>query len=411
MKQIAIFTTILFLSFGTSFSQINLDSSLVAYYPLDSIPIDYSSYGIQGTIFNGAVSDTGKNNFPNTAYHFNGSNQYIDCNTNLRGITDKVSVSAWFKTTTSSHCQIVSKYHGGGTVINKGFHLAINNGRAYFAGRTGIPWTPGYHIIYADERPINDGTWHHALGTIDQNEWNLWVDGMHINTLTTTDPNPSLICPPMPLAIGYYPEMQSSYFDGTIDEVRVYNRILNSAEISLLSNPSFIDSSYLIQPDTHLISMPVGWSIFSTYINPVVPSMDSLMAGIVSSIIIVKDGNGLIYWPLWSLNSIGSLNFLNGYQIKLMAAQTLQVIGTKVQPELYTIPLPQGWGIIGYLRDTSYPIETIFSNISGSVRIVKNGIGQMYWPAFNLNLIGNMQPGQGYQIRMYSSQNLVYPAN
>ncbi len=78
-------------------AQINLDSGLVAYYPLDSILVDYSPFGIEGINVNVATSDTGKNNIPNTAFNFNGIDQYIDCDTNHRGIVDKVTVSAWIK--------------------------------------------------------------------------------------------------------------------------------------------------------------------------------------------------------------------------------------------------------------------------------------------------------------------------
>lgn len=415
MKHFSLIIVLSLLCNWFSFSQINLDSCLVAYYALDSIPIDYSTYGIQG-IINGATLDTGRNGFANTAYHFNGTNQYIDCDTNQRGITDKVTASVWIRKTTmnTSVETILMKYRGGTGTIQQGFQLVIHpGGHPRISGRMGQSGTSGYYMFIADEINVTDGDWHHVLGTIDQNEWNLWVDGYHIGTVIGVSPNPSLVNPDI-LAIGFYPEVQGLYFDGTMDEVRIYNRVLTNAEIALLSDISFIDSTYTTQttqPDTQLIAIPSGWSIFSTFIDPDFPDMDSIMADIVSSVAIVKDGNGLTYWPQWGLNAIGSLDFLNGYQIKLVSAQTLQIIGTKLQPELINLPLSAGWSIIGYLRDSPLSAVTVFSSIASSVYILKNGSGSVYWPAYGLNLIGNMQPGQGYQIKMNLAQNLVYPAN
>ncbi|MEA3445617.1 MAG: T9SS type A sorting domain-containing protein, partial [Bacteroidota bacterium] len=43
--------------------------------------------------------------------------------------------------------------------------------------------------------------------------------------------------------------------------------------------------------------------------------------------------------------------------------------------------------------------------------ILKDGAGQVYWPGFNLNMIGNMLPGGGYQAKLTVASTLLYPAN
>ncbi|MEA3444864.1 MAG: LamG domain-containing protein, partial [Bacteroidota bacterium] len=335
MKQFTFFMIAFLMTLNINYAQINLDSCLVAYYPLDSIPIDYSPYSIEGNIINGAYSDTGKNNLPNTAFHFNGIDQYINCGTNQRGITDKVSVSAWIKKTinSSNSVHIVTKYLGGTGTIQRGFHMVLGNGHPMFAGRLGLSGSAGYNMICANEIYVNDGLWHHFLGTVNLNEWNFWVDGNHIGTDIGNTPNPSLVCSDI-LAIGFYPEVQDYFFNGIIDEVRVYNRVLNNAEISLLSDISFIDTTYFIHQDTQLIVMPQLWSIFSTYITPVHAELDSVLSGIVSNVEIIKDGNGMIFLPQFGVNQIDSLTLGYGYQIKLSTSQTIQVVGTQVYPEV-----------------------------------------------------------------------------
>jgi hypothetical protein len=50
-------------------------------------------------------------------------------------------------------------------------------------------------------------------------------------------------------------------------------------------------------------------------------------------------------------------------------------------------------------------------SISEEILLVKNNAGQVYWPAFNVNQIGDMLPGQGYQVYLTNPGTLIYPAN
>ena len=49
--------------------------------------------------------------------------------------------------------------------------------------------------------------------------------------------------------------------------------------------------------------------------------------------------------------------------------------------------------------------------LGSNLVIVKNGDGQVYWPAFYVNVIGNMLPGKGYLINLSSGQTFSFPAN
>jgi hypothetical protein len=73
--------------------------------------------------------------------------------------------------------------------------------------------------------------------------------------------------------------------------------------------------------------------------------------------------------------------------------------------------IAQGWSMIGYLRNTPANIATLFSPIVSNIIIIKNGNGQVYWPLWSLNAIGNMNPGEGYQSNLTSAQVYTYPAN
>ena len=159
------------------------------------------------------------------------------------------------------------------------------------------------------------------------------------------------------------------------------------------------------------VDLPQGWFIFSTYIDPSEPNIDSLCSDIVNEVLIIKNGIGQIYWPQWNLNLIGDIDIGQGYQSKMASAQVLEIAGAIVQPEITPLAFPQGWSIIGYLRQSSASIIDMLSPIASEIVLVKNSYGLIYWPQWGINTIGNMNPGEGYQIKMNSAQTFTYPAN
>ncbi|MCX6257473.1 MAG: hypothetical protein NTW49_06195 [Bacteroidia bacterium] len=162
---------------------------------------------------------------------------------------------------------------------------------------------------------------------------------------------------------------------------------------------------------TQYINLPAGWSMFSTYIDPADPAINYLFAAIVNQTVIVKSGDGLVFWPQYGVNNIINLVIGKGYQIKMTSSQVLPVTGPDVVPEDTPIPLPAGWSIIGYLRQNPGLIANIMSQATNNLIIVKNGSGNVFWPQFSLNNIINMNPGEGYQLKMTSAFVLTYPAN
>ncbi|MCF8374098.1 MAG: T9SS type A sorting domain-containing protein [Bacteroidales bacterium] len=159
------------------------------------------------------------------------------------------------------------------------------------------------------------------------------------------------------------------------------------------------------------IPLPVGWFIFSTYIDAFNSSLDSICADILPNLIIVKNGNGQVFWPAFNVNIIGNLTICEGYQTKMSAMDTLEIEGLSVQPQNIACAIPFGWSIVGYLRKAPASITSLLSNIVSQVDIVKDWQGGVYWPVFGVNMIGNMNPGYGYQFKISGAANLTYPAN
>lgn len=159
------------------------------------------------------------------------------------------------------------------------------------------------------------------------------------------------------------------------------------------------------------IALPLYWSIFSTYINPIDANIANVLSDIVNHVEIVKDSYGNIYWPQYYVNMINDLTIGKAYQIKMLSPQVLTVTGLAVSPELTEIVLPAFWSMLGYLRQAPAAINLMLYPIVGNIIIVKSGNGSIYWPQYYVNNIGNMMPGQGYQINMLTTDTLTYPAN
>ncbi len=200
--------------------------------------------------------------------------------------------------------------------------------------------------------------------------------------------------------------------DTVIDAYATYSQIMPDQGFYTTNGMSALEALTTVEPfSIQTITLIQGWGIYSTYIDPFEPSADSVFADIVANVMIVKDGDGQIYWPQYNLNLIGDLVIGNGYQVKMIAQEILEIIGDAVVPEITPVTLNYNWGIYGYLRQAPGLIVEMLSPLASYIEIVKDGDGNIYWPQFGLDMIIYMLPGNGYQMKLTSAQILYYPPN
>ncbi|PKL85572.1 MAG: hypothetical protein CVV22_07600 [Ignavibacteriae bacterium HGW-Ignavibacteriae-1] len=175
--------------------------------------------------------------------------------------------------------------------------------------------------------------------------------------------------------------------------------------------------SYILQvktlPELHSIALTTGWNMISTYVEAENAAMEEVFSEIKSSTVIVKNNVGQIYYPEFGINDIGNWNVQHGYQVYMSQNETLSIVGMKIMPELTPISLNAGWNIISYLRDNPINIEIALASLvaENNLIIAKDNLGNVFYPAFEINMIGEMLPGQGYQIYILESAQLLYPEN
>lgn len=189
----------------------------------------------------------------------------------------------------------------------------------------------------------------------------------------------------------------------------------NGPEVYTTNGISFIGSvqAQSFGPSEQIISLPIGWSMFSTYIIAEDMDLVSVMSPIVDDVIIVKDFIGAAYLIEWNYNGIGDLQVGQGYQIKTSSEVSLEVVGDYALPEDHSITLSLGWNMIGYLREEPSNTVAVFSEINdeGNIEIVKDFTGSAYLPAWEFNGLGDLEPGQGYQLKMINEDVLNYLPN
>ncbi len=203
---------------------INSDVWKIAHYEFEGDATDSSGNNNHGTAF-GGVDFNADGVIGNTA-SFDGVNDYIDVPDNLISSTGDLTVSAWINTSETG--DIFSNNNGGegrfGIGINGDDELTAFVGK----GGTGSP----DNFVLSDNQPITDNEWRHITATREGLEWNLFVDGENVATDTTTN----FIDTSKPLVIGARGNLiESTFFSGEIDDLRIYNHALDADEIQTLS--------------------------------------------------------------------------------------------------------------------------------------------------------------------------------
>ena len=204
--------------------QPDLTRGLIAHYPFNGNADDESGNENHGTVY-GATLTIDRFGNPNSAYSFDGDD-YIFCPT--VGRYEKVSWTGWFKTIHdySSEGATIFEVRGAG-----GVWLANDN------KLVGI-LEPGYaHWEYIYSPSIcNDGKWYFAALTYDRLKMTFYLNGVKIDSINNTN---IINYDGNGFWIGRCWWKDAHFFNGIIDDIRIYNRALSETEIQRLFNQLF----------------------------------------------------------------------------------------------------------------------------------------------------------------------------
>ena len=166
----------------------------------------------------------------NQALSFDGTSQYVAVpavsGSSIDIDTNPVSISAWIEASSVSTLQVIAMR---GLRSVQGYGLTLNSNGKINVGRAG---GGNFDSLVA----ITPNTWYHVVGIINGASSKVYIDGVDQTPTTTVTVN--VVASDLPLNIGAARDSTNTsyieFFNGSIDDVMMFNRSLTANEISML---------------------------------------------------------------------------------------------------------------------------------------------------------------------------------
>ena len=219
-------------------------SSLIGWWKLDEgVGVATANDGLAGFggVLSGGLDTTGWRSGTACKYgnclEFDGTDDYVDLGGFNGAYSNKLTVAAWIKTKPNAGWDDIAAGNCGN------FVFALYSGSLFMGDQCGDTDNNGTDMKPLESnKKIDDDKWHFVVAVYDGLVMKLYIDGAFESSgpangdFNTTGGN---------LYIGSTPNNNSEYFDGSIDEVRIWNTPLSDGEINNLykSNAAKFGSS------------------------------------------------------------------------------------------------------------------------------------------------------------------------
>jgi len=209
-----------------------LDEGLVAYYPFNGNANDESGNGNDGTV-NGATPATDRFGNTNSAYEFDGIDDYILIDDSpSQTLSEELSISAFI------NLEDINNYK----VIVAKFHHQTNNREYQFSvsseGQLRFYWSangdPEQQAFYFGNSILQIDSWYHVVIVFSNGNLKFYINNQ-LDFEVTSSIN-SIFDSDSKLSIGSDYHQNLYYFNGLLDDIRIYNRALSEIEIQELYN-------------------------------------------------------------------------------------------------------------------------------------------------------------------------------
>ena len=200
-----------------------LTTDLIGWYPYCGNADDLSGGGKNGSVYGASLSQDRFNN-PNSAYKYDGVDDYIDYGAFLLNSPSEYTISAWVKFGSFSQSSYI-------------FSQATNGEIQLSTSPSGVfSWnklTSGGSVSVGTNVP-DTTDWHHVVAVFDDN--NNTLDFYLDNIKYSTTHNSNLASYNGPALTGRQSNVSANFFKGSIDDLAIWERSLTSSEIQSLSN-------------------------------------------------------------------------------------------------------------------------------------------------------------------------------
>ena len=240
-------------------------SSLVGLWHLDektgeTTIVDSSGNGNDGSVSGATTGVSGK--FDN-AVSFDGNGDYVQLSASSTILnTDTFTIEAWFKTSVNhpayggTEGRLVNLHRMG--TASTAVSLYVEEGQIGLLYYTGTA-----HVFVKYTVDYHDGNWHHISVTHDvTNIYRLYYDGVEVKSKADFFGSFGTY----PAYLGTYNDLEERDFNGTIDEVRIWNKALSGDDIEESYSLGAIEFTKEL---TAVSPKPDGWVVGDMPIVPI----------------------------------------------------------------------------------------------------------------------------------------------
>ena len=264
---------------------------------------------VSAILFFLAAGLTVKAQAPGNAISLNGSSQYVwVADNNALDLTNNFTVEAWIKP---------NSFNALGGIVTK-YNSASSNGFTFTLGGTSPYTSIGFCGQYTATGLLTAGKWYHVAGVVSGGQVTIYIDGVSVKTGTAGP----LAANSDPMTIGRDYTPTPRYFNGSFDEVRIWNvarsqdsiraRMYNVAMSNasglvayyqcnestgattltsltgsnngtVYSSPSFTESYAMVVPPTIAASGILGTKFTANWTTPVVGTVTSYKLDVSTS--------------------------------------------------------------------------------------------------------------------------------
>ncbi|HVU56212.1 MAG TPA: LamG-like jellyroll fold domain-containing protein [Puia sp.] len=283
---LSLFGLAIFLSLP-AFGQVDLSRGLLAYYPFNGTAADVSGHGNNGALFNGVQPTTDRQGRPNSAYLFDGVDDYIQIpGANNLNPSGALSIALFFSPARSGQQTLLGKIdntNGVGSQFRMGMDFSSYSGVLFGV----YPVTNGCAVPPSNGAYVNTGSplvkdqWYCLVGTFENGVQKIYLNGVLVQSKTAAW---SVLnqCPNAGIQIGRWWSGDLQAFQGKIDELRIYDRAINQDEVNALCSCSISADFAFVQAPCNPLQVRLNsvvipgtsysWNIEGTDYTPTDPS-------------------------------------------------------------------------------------------------------------------------------------------
>lgn len=229
----------------------NLTDGLVAYFPFNGTPLDQSGNNLNGQLLNGATYGPDRQGATASALALDGVDDYFEIPDHVRLRPASLTVSLWFsirRVSSTAHLFNKSTY---ADLQNQQYSALVRPPYAIGDGKG-----PGAELLFdlnqdgscAVELPLKQfvsyydplfqtDRWYHFAAVFSGTTGIIYLNGEPRQTDPNLPSTPIDPCVGGNLRFGAQAALDLNAFNGSLDEIRVYNRALSGTEVKALFQP------------------------------------------------------------------------------------------------------------------------------------------------------------------------------